>query len=65
MASDPEIRLSVGQLRELIERAESQNYMIVQTTEGQWVQVSPYVPGVEIGHDHRPADPHHPESESN
>lgn len=45
--SDPEVRLSVAQLAELIERAESQNYMIVRTTEGAWVRVTPYIPGME------------------
>ncbi len=42
--SDLEIRLSVAQLLELIDRAKSQNYMIVQTAEGAWVRVTPYIP---------------------
>lgn len=43
MSEDVVIRLSVAQLRELIARAETGNYMIVQQG-GQWFRIEPYDP---------------------
>ncbi|MEU0032040.1 hypothetical protein [Streptomyces sp. NPDC006335] len=40
--TDTEVWLSAEQLRELIERAENQNYMITHATDGRWVRIIPY-----------------------
>lgn len=37
------LRLSTDQLRELIDRAPDENYMIVQAEDGTWVDIHPYM----------------------
>lgn len=45
MSDDVIIRLSTEQLAELVERATTGNYMLVQADDGRWVQVHPWIPG--------------------
>jgi hypothetical protein len=43
IGQDIVVRLSVAQLEELLERAESGNYMLIHSDSGEWVQIHPYV----------------------
>jgi hypothetical protein len=42
--NDVIIRLSIAHLRELMERASTGNYMLVQAEDGAWVQIHPFEP---------------------
>lgn len=43
MKNEPEVRLSVATLRQLIENAESECYVLARDQRGNWIRITPYI----------------------